>query len=85
MNESGQPANFSLYGLPNCLTVNYNGEANFVGTINAPQAAVKFSGDASIFGAVICNTFTSSGNTSVHYDKAAGYKGIFLVTSWQEM
>ena len=85
VNGSGLPANFSFYGLPTCKTVNYSGSANFVGTINAPQAAVKFSGNASIFGAVICDSFTSSGTTSVHYDKAAGYQGIFLVNSWREM
>jgi hypothetical protein len=85
VNGSGMPASFSLYGLPTCTSVNYNGNGKFVGTINAPHAAVKFSGNASIFGAVICDTFTSNGNTSVHYDKAAGYTGIFLVNSWREM
>jgi hypothetical protein len=85
VNGSGLPSNFSLYGLPTCKLINYTGTANFVGTINAPQAAFKISGSASIFGAVICDTFTSSGTTSVHYDKAAGYRGIFLVNSWREL
>jgi hypothetical protein len=63
----------------------FSGSGNLVGTINAPQADFNANGTGSIFGAVICNTFTSSGIASVHYDRAAGYQGIFLVTSWQEL
>jgi hypothetical protein len=84
VNRFGSPANFSFFGLPTCTSVILSGWGNLVGTINAPQADFKATGTGSIFGAVICNTFTSSGTTGVHYDQAAGYQGIFLVTSWQE-
>jgi hypothetical protein len=85
VNGTGLPSNFSYYGLPTNKSVNYSGSANFVGTINAPQAAFNISGGSSVFGAVICDSFSSSGGSSVHYDQAAGSKGIFLVTSWREL
>lgn len=85
VNATGKPANFSYYGLPSNTTLTYSGSAAFVGTINAPQAAFGISGGASVFGAVICNTFASGGGSSVHYDQSLNGGGKFLVTSWTEL
>jgi hypothetical protein len=85
VNGTGSPANLSYIGLPSSKTLNYNGNANFIGTINAPQADFMLSGGASVFGAIIANTFTSSGGSSVHYDQATSSKGIFMVTAWREL
>jgi len=85
VNGSGLPANFSYFGLPSSKLLNYSGSASFVGTINAPQADFVISGGSSVFGAVICNTFTSSGGSGVHYDEGTASKGIFLVTAWREL
>ena len=85
INASGLPANFSYFGLPTNETLNYNGTANFVGTINAPKANFTISGGTSVYGAIISNSFTSSGGSGVHYDRALGGGGIFLVTSWREI
>ena len=81
----GRPADFSYYGLPSSTSLYYSGLGDFVGTINAPTADVKISGGASVFGAVICKTFTSSGGSSVHYDQALPGGSIFMVTSWTEL
>jgi len=85
VNGTGSPSKFSYYGLPTSSSLTYNGQADFVGTINAPRANVVISGGSSVYGAVICNTFSCSGGSGVHYDQALGGPGIFLVTSWREM
>ena len=85
VNGSGDPNHFSYIGLTNSTTLSYSGAADFVGTINAPQADVSISGGSSVYGAVICKTFNSSGGSGVHYDQKLGGGGIFLITSWREM
>jgi len=85
VNGTGSPSKFSYYGLPTSSRLTYNGQADFVGTINAPQADVVISGGSSVYGAVICNTFSCSGGSGVHYDQALNGGGILLVTSWKEM
>jgi hypothetical protein len=85
VNGSGLPSNFSYNGLPSSTSLFYSGSGDFVGTINAPEASVRISGGASVFGAVICNTFTSSGGSGVHYDQALRGGGIFMVTGWTEL
>ncbi len=85
VNGTQLPSALSYFGLSSNTNLNYNGTADFVGTINAPQANFVISGGASVYGAVICNTFTSSGGSSVHYDQALAGGGIFMVTSWREL
>ncbi|TAK90080.1 MAG: hypothetical protein EPO07_20625 [Verrucomicrobia bacterium] len=85
VNGGGSPASLAYFGLPTSKTLTYNGTANFIGTINAPQADFAISGGASVFGAVIANSFTSSGGSGVHYDQAARGKAILLVTGWREL
>ena len=85
VNGTGIPANMSLIGLPTCNTLDYSGSADFVGTINAPQADVTVSGGADVYGAVICGTFTSSGGSGVHYDQALAGPGGLVVIGWTEL
>jgi hypothetical protein len=84
-NGSGLPGSFSYYGLPSSTSLYVNGSGDFVGTINAPEASVRISGGGSVYGAVICNTFTCSGGSGVHYDQALRGGGIFMVTGWTEL
>ena len=81
---TGLPANFSYFGLSSNSLMQYSGLADLIGTINAPQAAVKITGGASLYGAIICNSFNSNGTSGVHYDQTLAGGGIFLVTSWRE-
>ena len=85
VNGSGIPDNFSYYGLPTSTKLIYSGAADFVGTINAPQADVAISGGSSVYGAVICKTFGCGGGSGVHYDQRLGGGGIFMITSWREI
>ncbi len=85
VNGTGSPANFSYFGLSSNTVLNYNGSADFVGTINAPQANFTIGGSVSVYGAIICNTFNSGGGASVHYDQALNGGGKFMVNSWREL
>jgi len=84
VNGTGLPQNFTYYGLPSNKVITYSGGADFVGTINAPQADFGVGGGSSVYGAVICNSFGCSGGSSVHYDQSLRGGGIFLITSWVE-
>ncbi len=85
VNGTGVPSNLSIYGLPGNTAIRYSGQADLVGTVNAPQASFALSGGASVFGAVICNTFTLTGNSQVHYDRALAGPQILIVTGWREL
>jgi hypothetical protein len=82
---AGLPGSFSYFGLPSNTSLVYSGEADFVGTINAPQAEVKISGGSSVFGSIICDTFTCSGGSGVHYDQGLSGGGLLTVISWREI
>ena len=85
VNGTGLAVNFSYYGLPSNKTLNYSGSADFIGTVNAPQAHFTLSGNASVYGAIICDSFNSTGNSSVHYDRALAGGGLITVIGWREL
>jgi len=85
VNGTGSPTHFSYFGLPTNKTLRYSGSADFVGTINAPQADFVIGGGASVYGGIICNSFTGGGGSGVHYDKSLSAGSMLLVTSWREM
>jgi hypothetical protein len=84
-NGAGKPGSFSYYGLPTSTSLIYSGQADFVGTIYAPQAAVNITGGSSVFGAIICDSFTCSGGSGVHYDQGLSGGGLLTVISWREI
>jgi hypothetical protein len=85
VNGTGVPADCSILGLSSCTDLTYSGSADYVGTINAPQADMTVSGGADVYGAVICRTFTSSGGSGVHYDQALQSPTGLVVTGWVEL
>ncbi len=88
VNATQTAGDVAIWGLPTCTSLSYAGNANFIGTIFAPEAAVSIAGNGSASGAVVAQSFSTVGNGSLHYDEAlggggtAGYK--YQVTSWQE-
>jgi hypothetical protein len=65
------------------------GGAQWLGTVYAPQASVKFTGNSDSFGAFVANDFTINGAAGFHYDEAlsastGGGQGYSVVT-WQEL
>ena len=88
MNTPGYAKNFSLIGLPSCTSISYNGNAQFIGTIYAPQAAVSLGGTSDAIGAFVANSMQLNGSIGIHYDEALRgnpKEGRFLVASWQEI
>jgi hypothetical protein len=78
----------SFYGLPTCTTIQYSGNSSLIGTIYAPEANFQASGNGAIIGALMANTFTFSGNATVHYDENLANSGPstgFVASSWQEI
>ncbi|TAL00393.1 MAG: hypothetical protein EPO07_09730 [Verrucomicrobia bacterium] len=91
INDTGVASNFTYLGLPTNTKVDYAGGSSFVGTINAPQAAVGTSGSAGFYGAIIANSFSATGGSNFHYDEAlglaanSGSSGILTLTSYREL
>ena len=91
INNSAQPIDNQWYGLSTSTSWTYTGNAQWIGTIYAPEATVSFkgggsSGDAS--GSVVANNITLAGQVQFHYDEAlrASDTGAgFAVVAWQEL
>jgi hypothetical protein len=85
VNGTGVAANLSVLGLNGCGTCTYSGSSEFVGTINAPNAAVSVSSSPDFYGAIVGSTIAVSGGGSVHYDEAlANSSRRYVVDSWDE-
>jgi cytoskeletal protein CcmA (bactofilin family) len=85
INLSGLPSNFSYIGLSGNKNIDVGGGGTFYGTINAPQAAIKVSGNGDIYGAIIAASYTANGNGSFHYDGELAEGGDLYVISWKEL
>lgn len=85
VNQTGLASDFSFVGTSSCTSITYSGSAAFIGTVNAPQAALTISGSAGAYGAVIANSASLSGGASFHYDDALGASGGLIATSWTEL
>jgi hypothetical protein len=85
-NLGGTPASFAYHGTTNNTTISYSGGADFIGTINAPEANITLTGGSSVFGAVICNSYTSkSSGAGLHFDESLGSAGILKLVSYREL
>jgi len=85
VNGTGVAANFSYIGLPSNTSITYSGNADFIGTINAPEADLTITGNADMIGAAIVNTYTGSGGGELHYDEALGGNSVPVMTSYTEL
>jgi hypothetical protein len=71
LNSMGIPANLLVvYG--GTGTVELSDQADFRGILYAPNANVRLSGDAGVFGAAVVKTAVSLDNTKIHYDRVLG-------------
>ena len=88
VNGDGLAKNFNVYGLPGCNSLNYSGDAQFVGTVYAPNSDIKLSGGSDSFGAMVGRSITFSGEMSFHYDeslKGDPRTARFVAASYQEL
>ncbi len=92
VNQGGLAKNLSLYGLPGCLNIKLSGNAEFTGTIYAPQAFLQIAGGGNdskdFFGAVIVGSAKLNGHTKFHYDEDlvnSGPSRGYIANSWKEV
>lgn len=82
INANGYAKNCQIYGLPNCTSIKMSGNAAFVGTIYAPNAALAGTGGGSdrmdpldSMGAIIVKRVTLNGHWHFHFDEALNWDG----------
>ena len=67
-NVSSVPSKFNLVST-GTASVNFSGNANFSGTVYAPNAELNLSGNGTMYGAFVGARMRVSGNGAIHYDK----------------
>ncbi len=85
-NLSGVPQNFALTQAGGA-DVSFSGNANFIGTVYAPDSALSVSGNGDLYGAFCGDAITINGNGGIHFDKLQsrlpGPPGLLkLVSQW---
>ena len=80
-NPSETPANFRLYGTETCTDIDWSGSADFHGAVYAPNAAIKVTGSAGVYGSVIGGEVTVTGSGGLHYDEALREEETEAITS----
>ena len=92
LNQTGNAAAFSYWGLPSNTRLDMSGTTGFIGVIYAPEADLNLSGGSStslvdFTGACVCKTVNMSGSRSFHYDESLArlIRGKFVVSAWNEI
>ncbi len=90
VNLSGLAENNQWYGLTSSTSWTVSGSGQFLGTVYAPEASVKCSGNSATIGALVANDITITGGARVHYDEAlrsasGAAPGGYAVLTWQEL
>jgi len=70
INDSQRAANCFIFGLPTCTRMTLSGTSTLYGVVDAPEAAVTFSGTADACGAFMADTIILSGSAGIHYDES---------------
>lgn len=90
-NNTGRAGNFSYWGMPSNNAVALGGNAAFVGTVYAPQAALTLGGGGNniydFMGGSVSNSVRLNGHYQFHYDeslKSYGPRRGYAITSWNE-
>lgn len=66
---NGQATNFHIYCTNNVTSIDVVGNGEFFGTIYAPGAEIKISGNGNVYGQLIGNAVKFNGNGKVIYDE----------------
>jgi hypothetical protein len=92
INNSGNAYSFQYYGLPGNTIVNWGGNAEYIGTVYAPEAYFNCGGGGSggygYQGSCIVNSIKLNGHFDFHYDESLrrlGPQAGFKVKTWQEL
>lgn len=87
VNATLAPNNCQIFGLPRCTYMKFAGGFDMHAVIYAPEADVKVSGNADVYGAFTANSFNCNGTSGIHYDEALGIDNgpAFTIISWEEL
>lgn len=93
VNNQGNANNFQIYGLPSLnSTISMSGNAEYIGTVYAPEATFKFNGGGTdtldFQGAVVAKAFDVNGHFNMHYDQNLAREpiaGTYVTSSWTEL
>ena len=92
VNNGGNCATFSYFGLPGNKSLILGGNDIFLGTVYAPSADMKLSGGGSFNldyqGAIAVNNIEMNGHFKFHFDenlRTKGPKRGYQITSWTEI
>jgi hypothetical protein len=92
INNGGNANNFQYYGLPSNTSITMSGNASYIGTVYAPEAAITLNGGGGngldYQGAMVVNSLTSNGHFSMHYDQNLAREpiaGNYVLSSWTEL
>ncbi len=87
----GLSTSLQIFGTPACKSIALGGNAEFTGTIYAPDADAEFDGSGSgwndFSGAAMVKSAKFNGNFKFHFDEALPKVGLwrgFTITSWNE-
>jgi hypothetical protein len=91
-NDAGTAYTFSFWGTPAVTNIQFSGNADFTGTIYAPNADFRLNGGGNnpidFIGASITKSARMNGHFNFHYDEALRVMGPFrgyIVSSWVEL
>lgn len=91
-NATGAPKNVQIYGTsvePAAdQDIKIAGGGSLSGVIYAPNGSVTINGDGSVWGSIVAEDITLTGNANFHYDESLGNLGTgnpFRVAKWKEL
>lgn len=91
-NQTKQAGVLGIYGLPSCRSIDMSGNADYTGTIYAPQADFTFGGGGwntqDYIGALVANSCKLNGKANFHYDESLKRNGPgvgYIPFSWKEL
>lgn len=91
VNDTGNASGFYYFGLPSNKTVQFNGNASFIGAIYAPSADFSLGGGGNntydFIGASVTKTVKMNGHFNFHYDENLRRNGMgrgYIPTNWTE-
>jgi hypothetical protein len=76
VNSSNVASNLSFIAIGSG-SITISGSGNLIGTFYGPERDVAFTGNASLFGAVVGDNLKLSSGASIHYDEALGTVDVF--------
>ncbi|HWX19837.1 MAG TPA: hypothetical protein VN578_08015 [Candidatus Binatia bacterium] len=89
--NGGNATNLTYLGMPSNTSISMSGNAQFIGTIYAPEASVTLGGGGSnpydFMGSCIANSVTMNGHFRFHFDENLinGASRGYVAVSWREL